>query len=99
MLIRIVKLPVDTVKLEEFLDHFNSLKEKIRNFDGCSELKLLCDVKQKNIIYTYSIWQSESHLEAYLNSDLFKETWAKVKPLFFSKPEAWSLNELMNVEE
>lgn len=98
MLIRIVKLPVYPLKLEEFLKHFNFSKEKIRGFEGCSQLKLLNDVKQKNILYTYSVWESENHLENYLHSELFKTTWAQVRPLFFEKPEAWSLNELINVE-
>ncbi|MEP7171251.1 MAG: antibiotic biosynthesis monooxygenase [Bacteroidota bacterium] len=98
MLIRIVKLPVEFSKMEEFLNYFNLSKEKIKNFEGCSHLKLLSDLKQKNILYTYSIWESEDHLEKYLQSELFKTTWKHVRPLFFEKPEAWSLNELMNVE-
>jgi quinol monooxygenase YgiN len=97
-MIRIVRLPVESNKLEEFLKHFNFSKDKIRSFEGCSHLNLLCDAKEKNILYTYSVWDSEQHLEKYLHSALFKTTWAQVRPLFFEKPEAWSLNELMTVE-
>ncbi|MEO5569285.1 MAG: antibiotic biosynthesis monooxygenase [Bacteroidia bacterium] len=98
MLIRIVKLPVEPSKLEEFLQYFNLSKNKIRNFEGCHQLKLLSDIKVKNILYTYSVWESELHLEKYIASELFKTTWAKVKPLFSDKPQAWSLNELMTVD-
>jgi len=99
MLIRIVRLPVHPDKLEEFLEYFNQSKKRIRSFEGCSQLKLLCDHKEKNILYTYSAWKSENHLEKYLHSELFKSTWKQVRPLFFEKPGAWSLHDLMNVEE
>jgi quinol monooxygenase YgiN len=98
MLTRIVRLPIEPLKLGEFMNHFNLSKEKIRSFEGCTHLKLLNDTKEKNILYTYSIWESEHSLEKYLHSDLFRSTWAQVRPLFFEKPQAWSLNELMSVE-
>ena len=98
MVIRIVRLPVEQSKLEEFLKYFNLSKDKIRGFEGCCQLKLLSDLNEKNILYTYSVWESESHLAKYLHSELFKNTWKQVRPLFFEKPEAWSLSELMNVE-
>ena len=97
MLTRIVKLPVDSSKVDEFMNTFNLSKEKIRSFEGCTQLKLLCDINNKNILYTYSEWESEKHLEQYLQSELFKTTWKKVRPMFFEKPQTWSLNELMNI--
>jgi heme-degrading monooxygenase HmoA len=42
-------------------------------------------------MFTVSIWESEDDLNAYRNSELFENTWAKTKVLFNDKPEAWSL--------
>lgn len=97
MLIRIVRLPVTPSLLPEFMNGFNQSKEKIRNFDGCTHLELLHDTNEKNVVFTYSKWKSASHLEVYMQSELFKLTWQKVRPLFYEKPQAWSLNEIMTL--
>jgi (4S)-4-hydroxy-5-phosphonooxypentane-2,3-dione isomerase len=98
MIVRIVKLPVATGNREEFLSHFESVKNEIRNFDGCLGLELLQQVDEHNHIFTYSTWFSEEKLKAYLNSPLFKATWSLVKPLFAGKAEAWSLEKIITVE-
>jgi len=91
MINRIVRLCFIPEKVDEFLDVFNSSKEKIANFNGCLALMLLQDVNNANVFYTYSTWQSELHLNKYRYSELFKETWAKTKILFNAKPVAYSL--------
>lgn len=98
MVIRIVKLPVTEGKVEEFLNHFNNSKQQIRTFEGCSQLELLCDTSNRNNIYTFSLWKSEQHLEKYLRSELFRSTWKTVKPLFYAKAEAISLEKLQSVD-
>lgn len=97
MLIRIVKLSVESTRLDEFMKLFNLSKDKIRNFDGCRQLELLCVTEEKNILFTYSTWDSERHLQKYLQSEVFKSTWEQVKPLFCEKPEAWSLEKVITV--
>jgi heme-degrading monooxygenase HmoA len=92
MIVRIVKLTFREEEIETFKQVFEDSKDKIRNFPGVLYLELLQDTKQNNVFCTYSHWNSENDLENYRHSDLFKNTWAKTKPLFKSKPEAWSSN-------
>jgi len=89
---RIVKMSFDTAKIDLFLRNFNDNKNKIKNFEGCHHLELLRDKNNPSIFFTYSYWESEAHLEAYKNSELFKTVWAKTKTLFNNKPEAWSVD-------
>lgn len=91
MITRIVKMTFDETKVSEFVKVFDASKDRIRNFSGCSHLKLLNDINSPNIFFTYSHWESEEHLNAYRNSELFISTWAQTKVLFAAKPEAWSV--------
>ncbi len=93
-MIRIVKMTFQPEKVDEFLLNFNNNKALIRAFDGVKHLELLKDKNNSNIFFTYSVWDSEIHLENYRNSDLFKGVWAKTKPLFADKPEAWSVDSI-----
>lgn len=99
MLIRIVKMTFIPEKTGDFLDVFNSSKEKIRNFEGCKNLELLRDVNNRSVYFTYSHWESEAALENYRNSELFKSTWEKTKILFASKAEAWSVERVIGLED
>lgn len=92
MFIRIVKMSFEEDKINLFLENFNTNKEKIRNFEGCSLLQLLRDKNNPSLFFTYSYWKSEKHLEAYRNSELFQSVWKKTKVLFNNKPEAWSVD-------
>ena len=92
MIKRIVKLTFEEDKIEDFLKSFDENKKNIAAFDGCLHLELLRCSSPSNIFFTYSFWESESQLNAYRNSDLFKTVWAKTKILFADKPEAWSIN-------
>ncbi|MDC3338004.1 antibiotic biosynthesis monooxygenase [Flavobacteriales bacterium] len=92
MITRIVELNFHSEHVDNFLTNFQKYKTQIRNFDGCTHLKLLRDKKQKSKFFTYSIWVSELHLENYRESDLFKSIWSETKPLFSSKANAWSVD-------
>lgn len=94
MLTRIVKMQFNLDFIEEFKILFKSVNSKISNYDGCIGVKLLQHETEPTIFFTISNWQSVQHLDSYRNSELFKITWAKVKPNFASKAEAWSLLEL-----
>ncbi len=76
--------------VEDFKALFNSKKELIAAMEGCSHVELLQDVDNRAIFFTYSLWDDATYLEAYRNSELFKDVWARTKVLFDAKPEAWS---------
>ena len=88
----------EPTKIDEFLSNFEANKTKIRNFEGCNFLELYRDQNNTNIFFTYSYWNSETSLENYRQSDLFKSVWSKTKPLFNAKPEAWSVDKLHSLK-
>lgn len=93
MLIRVVKMQFDPDFITDFKILFKTVNEKIANFEGCKGVKLLQHETELNLFFTISNWENPKYLENYRNSDLFKTTWAKVKPNFIVKAEAWSLLE------
>tara|TARA_R110002049_G_scaffold128141_7_gene285467 strand:- start:2850 stop:3146 length:297 start_codon:yes stop_codon:yes gene_type:complete len=92
MIVRIVKLEFKTENIISFENIFDESKQFIRNFEGCNFLELYQDKNNSNIFFTYSYWNDENALEAYRNSAFFKKVWAKTKPLFAGKPEAWTVS-------
>lgn len=70
---------------------FEHSKDRIRAFPGCRHMELLQDATVPNVLFTLSLWDSEGALEAYRQSALFQDTWAKTKVLFAARPEAWSM--------
>lgn len=80
----------DPEKVDSFLEIFNNSCEQIGAFPGCKSLKLLRDINQTNVLFTYSVWENAESLEAYRHSGLFEKTWAATKVLFCAKPMAWS---------
>ena len=98
MLVRIVKMSFKPEFVGKFLDIFEENKTLIRGFKGCAFLELYRDKLHTNIFFTYSYWNSETDLELYRNSDIFKSVWSKTKILFNAKPEAWSVDKLESLE-
>ena len=98
MIIRIVKMTFDQKKVNEFLEIFNSSKQYIRNFKGCTHLELLNDINSTNIFFTYSYWESENDLNNYRNSELFNTVWNKTKVLFSAKVETWTVERKVMVD-
>lgn len=92
MFTRIVKMEFKPENISIFLADFELVKSKIRNYPGCLHLELWRDKRSPNIFFTHSKWQVEQDLENYRHSDLFKSVWAKTKPLFQKKAEAWSVD-------
>ncbi|MEK0421867.1 MAG: antibiotic biosynthesis monooxygenase [Bacteroidetes bacterium] len=90
MIFRIVKMTFKPETIEDFKSVFGESAEYIRSFPGNMGLQLLQSCEDKNVFFTYSIWQNDEALQAYRNSPLFDSTWAKTKVLFGGKPEAWS---------
>ncbi len=94
MIKRIVKMSFQPNKVEEFKEIFRANWTRIRDFEGCSHVELLQDENNPSVFFTYSLWKSEAHVNAYRDSDLFKLVWGKTKVLFNDKPEAWTVKEL-----
>jgi len=92
MLVRIVKLTFKTENISSFEQIFEDSKNEIRKFDGCTFLELYQDKNDARIFFTYSYWENESNLDAYRNSDYFKNVWSKTKILFDDAPQAWSVD-------
>ncbi len=96
MIHRIVKMTFKPNEVDNFIDLFENTKDKILNREGCCSLKLIKDINS-SILFTYSIWETDQHLNDYRNSELFEDTWSKTKILFSEKPEAWSTNQLYSL--
>ena len=90
MIIRLVRMHFSPETSEQFLAIFEEMNQNIRSFEGCQGLELYREIDDAHSFTTYSFWDSLEHLETYRKSDLFKSTWAKVKPLMRSKPSAVS---------
>ncbi len=97
MIVRIVKMIFREEEVQNFQDLFNERKQLIRTFEGCRHLELWQEKGKPNVFFTYSIWDSEQHLDHYRFSELFKDTWAKTKALFAESPQAWSVEQKMIV--
>ncbi|WP_276132607.1 putative quinol monooxygenase [Polluticoccus soli] len=93
MIVRIVQMTFQPENIPSFLGLFEERKMMIRNFEGCKHLELWQDAHANNVFFTYSIWESEQHLDHYRFSELFKDTWARTKALFGEKAKAWSVNQ------
>ena len=98
MLIRIVKMNFQPEKTAEFLQMFDDIKHRIRNFDGCEHLELMQDYDDPNSFSTYSKWHDDDALNAYRNSDLFDGVWTRTKAMFNAKPVAFSLKTYETVD-
>jgi quinol monooxygenase YgiN len=94
MIVRVVKMRFRQEEIAAFQQFFMSVKEKIRNFDGCLHLELWQDANDTQTFFTYSHWQDETALEAYRQSDTFLGFWKTAKSKFSDKAEAWSLHVL-----
>ena len=97
MLIRIVKMNFQEEEIHNFEALFEKKKQYIRNFEGCQFLELYQDRENKSIFFTYSYWESDEALQKYRHSELFKSVWAKTKPLFIEKAEAWSVDSMIKL--
>lgn len=97
MFVRIVKLSFQEDKVVDFLEYFETIKERIRHFPGCSFLELYRDKEHPNMFFTYSYWNDVQDLENYKNSDTFQEIWPFVKTLFQDRPEAWSVDKMVTL--
>ncbi len=90
MLVRIVRMTFAPATVDTFLDYFDASAPEIRSFSGCHHLELWRDADAPSVCTTYSHWENAAALDAYRNSELFRNTWDRVKPLFRDQPVAHS---------
>ena len=98
MIVRIVQMNFRPEEVANFEALFQERKLMIRNFEGCRHLELWQDAHDANIFFTYSMWESEEHLNHYRFSEFFKDTWSRTKALFQAKPQAWSVTQKVVVD-
>ena len=99
MLVRIVKMTFDPDRIDEFKTKFNEIKDTIIAFDGCHLLELYQDKQDTNVFFTYSYWKSEKELNRYKDSIFFKQVWGNTKKMFSKKPEAWSVDKIVSLDQ
>ena len=94
MVIRLVELSIQKDKLPIAKKLLEDVAPKVRNSPGCSHLRILMDLHNPARITTYSHWNTEVDLNTYRNSEIFKNFWTQIKPLFAAPAKAWSSGSL-----
>ncbi|MBC7568444.1 MAG: antibiotic biosynthesis monooxygenase [Spirosoma sp.] len=90
MLVRTVRMTFRPDALPDFHVIFDRSKQHIRAFPGNHHLELLRDPDNPAVRMTYSLWDDANALEAYRQSQLFRQTWAATKLLFAERAVAFS---------
>jgi len=90
MIVRIVKMTIQENNIDQYKTFTSALKPRIRAFAGCNGLDILQDVSNPAVLFSYSLWDSEAHLNHYRQSEFFNTSWTVIKQWFAAKPEAWS---------
>ncbi|MFZ4786299.1 MAG: putative quinol monooxygenase [Flavobacteriales bacterium] len=82
---------------DAFLEIFEKYHDRIRAAEGCRGLKLLRQLPEGAVFFTYSLWDDPSFLDIYRNSATFGEVWPLTKALFAAPAEAWTCLEEYNL--
>ena len=93
MILRIVKMNVNSSHVDDFASVFQSVKPRILTQEGCLSVRLFHDAESPNVIFTVSRWTSVEALDAYRSTSFFQDTWMKVKVFFDGPTQVWSLLE------
>jgi heme oxygenase (mycobilin-producing) len=94
MIKRLVKMSFHPEKVEAFKKVFAENWKQIKGFEGCSHVELLQDENNPSVFFTYSLWQSEEHVNRYRESELFGRVWGQTKVYFNDRPQAWTVKML-----
>lgn len=97
MVKRIVKMTFKPESVDVFIDIFERYRQHIRAAEGCVHLELWRQEKEGNVFFTYSHWEHPDFLEKYRQSAVFAEVWPQTKALFADKPEAWTVDMLVQL--
>jgi len=91
-------MEVQPGKEAAFFETFEQVKSAIRSQEGCLSLEVLQGKRHGHVtLCTISLWMNEESLEQYRASELFKNTWSAVKPLFAHKAQAWTLTPIESI--
>ena len=90
MLVRIVRMTFAPDAVDAFLNRFDDAAPRIQAFPGCRHLEVWRDADAPAVFTTHSHWTNAEALATYRESNLFRSTWATVKPLFADRAQAYS---------
>jgi len=90
MIVRMVRMTFKPEEASRFVALYTNVSPKIKATKGCLAVGLYHDVEAEFTYATISEWESKEDLEAYRQSEFFKETWAKVKLMQSSRAVAHS---------
>ncbi len=96
MILRVVKMKVEDVKVDAFELFMNNLHDEKLRLQGCLHFDYFHEKKNKNIYYTYTIWEAEKYFKQYKKSELFKEVISTLKSLCVDEPQAWTIENVFN---
>lgn len=88
---RIVKMHFQAQAAEAFAQFAHTIQPTISSFEGCLHLQILRDTTHPTLYFSYSVWQSDQALQAYRQSDFFRQTWAQTKQGFAEPAQAWTV--------
>lgn len=91
MILRVVKMNVDEEKRDAFELFMKNLREEKLKLAGCLHFDYFHEKNNKNIFYSYTIWESEKYLKQYKKTDLFIEVVSTLKKLCTEEPKAWTI--------
>jgi heme-degrading monooxygenase HmoA len=91
MIYRIVKLTFKEEEIAHFFEIFEANKLLIAGAKGCTSMRLMHDLSDRRVVFTYSTWEGENFLELYRASAAFKAFWGTIKPLFLVPAEVSTL--------
>ncbi len=96
MILRVVKMKVETKKLDAFDLFMSNLHDEKLKLPGCLHFDYFHEKKNRNIYYTYTIWENEKYFKQYKKSELFKEVVSTLKSLCLEQPQAWTIENVFN---
>lgn len=86
MIKRIVRLHFKGASIQIIKNFLKIKVEGIRSVDGCSHLEIWQDINDPSIMFSYSYWDSEDHLNTYRKSEFFGTVWPFLKSHFQAPP-------------
>lgn len=91
MITRIVKLTFQEERIADFIAFFDTINTRVSTFENCYGMRLMQEKRKANVVFTYSLWESEEALNKYRDSELFQGVWSTIKPWFGERAEAWTV--------
>ena len=88
-------MEINESDIDSYMALVQSVLDRIKNFKGCQSVNIFNDKDVPNRFFSYSTWESEEHLDAYRDSELFKITWSELKTFFKSPAQAWTVEDAL----